>query len=264
MGGAVVAGFVEVQSSQSQTATANPELRQAFTVEQTEVSQSKASGRQAERRLYYALRSDRSTSKGPLPHDPSGVMTRVVLSVPLRLKVQINDKAGIKSTENLVEPPAIPPGPMKRRGPGERCEGPQPNRQYIGDRSIAGTTAHGYRFVTEHADRTVTRWEVWYAPAVGCYVLETHAELVSAEGAVQNVFDRSTTRLVLGEPDPGLFVVPAHYLEVPPSQLEKRSLAATAEAQGEDSDKILKSVPSPVVDSWARRDAEYSRSKTAK
>ena len=75
-----------------------------------------------------------------------------------------------------------------------------------------------------------SRLTIWYALDLGCEIVKTRvAPTLRGYSAKDPIVMRT------GEPDPALFVVPAHYREAPPSVLHHLD-PSTAEARGVDDD----------------------------
>jgi len=96
------------------------------------------------------------------------------------------------------------------------------------------------------------RWQIkedvmdnWEAPQLGCFVLKT---VLTRNGAL--VFNKEAASITAGEPDPGLFMVPADYTEMPPSAAD--AVFATKFLNGN-------SPPECVRQTQARRDSNYSK-----
>jgi hypothetical protein len=95
------------------------------------------------------------------------------------------------------------------------------------------------------------RWQIkgdvmdsWEAPQLGCFVLKT---VLTRDGAW--VLNKEAVNITASEPDPGLFMVPADYTEMPPSAAD--AVFAAKFLNGDS--------PECVRQTQARRDANYSK-----
>jgi hypothetical protein len=236
-------GLIYVRAVSSQGANVTSVV--ALTAEHVERTTGMISQQSVERRIVTAIRSDKSRATGAALGDVSGVL-RVIALRPERTIVTIDNKNKLKSTlylspapEGATAPP-IPRAPLAKR---RDCERPQ-GAESIGDQNIGGVSAVGYRHISKDASGTTTA-EDWFAPSLGCFVLENHAEYWGADGVLKSRFQRLTVSLIIGEPDSSFFIVPADFVEAPPSALEMRRLPSSA------------GVPDSVRERWKRDDARY-------
>ena len=84
----------------------------------------------------------------------------------------------------------------------------------------------------------------WEAPQLGCFVLKT---VLTRNGAL--VVNKEAVSITAGEPDPGLFMVPADYTEMPPSAAD--AVFAAKFLNGDS--------PEFVRQTQVRRDSTYSK-----
>jgi len=219
--------FIYVQAVSSQNKSGTDVV--ALTAEQVEITNGAISHRSLDRRITTAIRSDKSRATGAAPGDTSGLL-RVITLRPEREIVTVDDKNRMKSTLFIAPVPAgtslpAPVSPPQRR----ECERPQ-GAELLGERMIAGVNAIGYRHASKDPDGGTTTAEDWFGKALGCFVLESRAEYTGGDGIVKSTFQRSTVKLILGEPDPSFFSVPVDYSEVPPSAIEKQRLPSLTDA----------------------------------
>ena len=152
--------------------------------------------------------------------------------------VRTNETLGLKSTY-----PNLHGGAPVRRNPQAYCE--------TSDDLKAGwvrgslETVGGHQAVSMARGGSQRTMTVWYALDAGCAMLQLRSQHETG------LTEQNLAALVLGEPDPALFQVPATFQEVPPSRLH----GACPEA-----DSGCKSLPDSVKN---RLDAAYSRARAA-
>jgi hypothetical protein len=81
----------------------------------------------------------------------------------------------------------------------------------------------------------------WVAPGLNCFVLREEMTLVTEQAAHR----RTTTSIVLGEPDPALFVIPVDYTERTPSEvlrLARESMGLPESRNAEHANRTLDTV----------------------
>jgi hypothetical protein len=151
-----------------------------------------------------------------------------LLNYPSGLQVETNDETFTKSS--ITRPNESPA--ERQRDPDSKCLNSLAGKpmtsspeMFLGEETIAG-----YRTV-KIARGIATEW---HALDYGCALMKDRWEFSATE-----VSEKELVALVAGEPDPGLFDVPAHYREVPPSE---RILGSKKECPGcnEHSQIVLK------------------------
>ncbi len=187
----------------------------AFTVRMHSTARTASSTSVLTRDYLHAYRKDGSTVTANivlLPDNSWSVLIRTVHDVAALQTATIDHENHAKSTERIAAFAyrfAQTPRPSS-------CVAVQNARQ-MGTGSIAGFDV--IKFLTED---TRVRAEHWQAVALDCFPLYNRYEFKDQSGAVKETTEETSISVTTGEPDPELFVVPADYDEVPPSELLRR------------------------------------------
>jgi hypothetical protein len=73
-------------------------------------------------------------------------------------------------------------------------------------------------------DGSSIRFQEWYAPELNCLQVYSEGKRMDADGNFLDSNIHRANAIVLGEPDPSLFVVPDNYSEVMPSELVRMEM----------------------------------------
>lgn len=98
-------------------------------------------------------------------------------------------------------------------------DGTQPTSS--GRFSTAGMAkSFGYDAVILTAEDKASRVERWVIPQLNDLAVKDVRHWKDSTGAIIGTTEQTVTELIVAEPDPALFVIPADYLEFPPSEIE--------------------------------------------
>jgi hypothetical protein len=65
------------------------------------------------------------------------------------------------------------------------------------------------------------RTTIWAAPKLSCEYVYVDSEAMESTGAFRKSTQTKTTKLVIGEPEPGLFEIPPDFVEMKPSEAQR-------------------------------------------
>lgn len=232
----------------------------AFTVEYVEGTSSPLSKVGTTRELYWAFRGDGAISYG-LRGVPS--RNRKVLDPTAKIEADVSDALAIKTTYDMSR---MPTRGERRRVQSRECAPPPGHAGYrfMGNDVILGHNTYIYEYhPSAESDGTTTITRYWLAPDLRCFELRTTATTRNERGEVTNQFDKTVGAVLMGEPDPALFLVPDTFREVPPSEFaQSLQYDMVAAREGAERAKLLSTkVPPSWKAELARRDARYKALK---
>jgi hypothetical protein len=224
----------------------------AFTSEYTVCSKAGASSRQ--KNMYWAVRADGATSSGSLD-EPNHV--RQLKFSGRRTMITVSDISKLKTTRDASYIP-LPPFQSLPRQRGD-CKPNTPRvATLLGEEMMLGFRTYHYKLgLTTVQDATTREDHVWYVPDLNCYEMQSKTYRRAADGTLTGEFEKSTTRIAVGEPQQELFAVPTDYQEVKPSELGRAVIFKDVEAR-EGAEKATRyHIPEAVIQSYASEDATY-------
>ena len=123
------------------------------------------------------------------------------------------------------------------------CIDPTKDRQVLGRQRVGD-----FDTIVLQTNRPATlRLTQWFAPELGCFVLQQTAEKLQSDGSYRLMSEYKLQSVRTGEPDPALFVVPSNYVEMRPSEQERRLI------------DHLGVTPPDMTGQWAHEDQSYDQ-----
>lgn len=226
----------------------------AFTVEYAESIVSPTSGRSLDRDLYWAFSKDGSFSNGDRG---ASAGRRRIVDFPGQREVVVSDSERMKVTTSLAD--RLPANARRRVLENDCAPPPNAGYRFVAREQLLGYETYLYELQTSRQDQSTETTRYWLAPELLCFELKTISTKRNALGEVTNVFQKTVSRVIQGEPDRRLFSVPDHYAEVIPSVFEKRLFHARAEADaGTDMARdAVARAPVKWFEELAKRDADH-------
>lgn len=197
--------------------TQNPALRKAFTIHEVERSTNVAIGNTLESRRILATRSDGAAVTAPL--DKQSYRARTIMLPREGKKLVIVDNLRAQSTMYYPAKTAD----VRAKGTNPNCAPksmPNAAPTMLGQYDFLGFKVFKYEHTSKRPGQESIKWTYWYAPDLDSTALKFLAERRADNGILLTQFERYAEFVVLGEPDPSLFVVPDTYRELPPSAVQ--------------------------------------------
>ena len=116
--------------------------------------------------------------------------------------------------------------------PPANCVFPNPNKSLVGHEAVMNHDAVMVRTTIGKG-----RFTQWRAPDLQCETLRSQSEDQQPDGSFKLVAEVKPISLVIGEPNPHLFEVPANYTSVTPSESMRREAARVGWSWSADMDR---------------------------
>jgi hypothetical protein len=179
-------------------------------------------GASATKFLLSAVRSDGSTMVGPA--EPESPLTRDLVLISEKQTVLVSDVTKRKSTQRIVDPRLRQLSSDPQCAPSDLVASQK--AQLIGVEVLAGVSSFRYDFSSTNPSEAAIRRSFWYAPSLGCQLVQGVEERLDVNGNVLTRFERKPVSITVGEPEARHFAVPRDFEEVPPSTLMRGSMGA--------------------------------------
>jgi hypothetical protein len=185
-----------------------------------------------------AHRADGSRVQGELSSAESMLpVRRTVLLVPERVRVEVHDALRINST-TYGNRSAVLPTPVSDPQCGLSQLSPSIRPTLLGEAEVAGLKTVVIQTTTQLESGEVLVRKDWRAPDLDCVVLKLSEDRQDSAGTVTGHFEIEPVKVTAGTPAPGLFEIPADYVEKSPSEMRNAIVQKFGDAGLPTHDKI--------------------------